>query len=105
MIPHELALVKRLEKEPFALIGVNTDYALPQTRESMDRFGIKWRNIWEGQVKPGRGALSQQWRIRGYPTVYLIDGRGVIRQVTNGPDFEGTIDSLLAELRGGAANR
>lgn len=105
MIPREVALVKRLEKEPFALIGVNTDYALPQLKESMSKAGITWRNVWEGHVKAGLGPLSRAWNVRGYPTVYVIDAQGVIRSVDHGENFERVVDEQLAALKRASANR
>jgi hypothetical protein len=105
MIPREVALVKRLENEPFALIGINTDYALPQMKESMSRSGVTWRNVWEGQVKPGRGALSKAWNVRGYPTVYVIDAQGVIRYIDHGESLERIVDEQLAALKRASTNR
>jgi hypothetical protein len=105
MIPREVALVKRLENEPFALIGINTDSALPQLKESMSRSGITWRNVWEGPVAAGRGALSRAWNVRGYPTVYVIDAGGVIRSVDHGEDLERIVDAQLAALKRTSANR
>lgn len=105
MLPREVALVKRLENEPFALIGINTDRALPQLKESMSRTGVTWRNVWEGPVKAGGGALSRAWGVRAYPTVFVIDAQGIIRSVDHGESLERIVGEQLAALKRASANR
>jgi hypothetical protein len=104
MLPHEKALVKRLEKEPFALIGIDTDPELEPFRALLEKQGITWRNVWEGPVRPGDGPLSSAWNVRQYPTVYVIDARGIIRAQDPG-DLDAAVDPLVAEAKAGAANR
>jgi len=105
MLPHEKTFVKRLEKEPFALIGINTDQNLTVLKMQLKQSEITWRNVWEGAVPAGRGALSSAWNVRGYPTLYVIDAQGIIRSVNHGAGMEQTVDALLAELKKAAANR
>jgi hypothetical protein len=38
--------------------------------------GITWRSFWNGGPSQG---VPVQWGIRGWPTLYVIDGNGVIR--------------------------
>jgi hypothetical protein len=105
MLPHEKAFVKRLEKEPFAMIGINTDQNLEVLKTQLKKSEITWRNVWEGQVPAGRGALSTAWNVRGYPTIYVIDAQGIIRSVNHGSGLEQTVDALLADLKKASANR
>jgi hypothetical protein len=104
MLPHEKALVKRLEKEPFALIGIDTDGDLDTFRQQLEKNGITWRNVWEGANPPGTGKLSRAWNVNAYPTVYVIDARGVIR-AKDPSDLDRAVDPLVAEAKAGAANR
>jgi hypothetical protein len=103
MLPHEKALVKRLEKEPFALIGIDTDSNLDLFKQQREKQGVTWRNVWDGPA--GRGPLSRAWNVRGYPTFYILDSKGIVRSVNHGEDLDHTIDVLLDELKRGAANR
>ena len=98
MLPAEKALVKRLEKEPFALIGINTDNDLDKLKGLLEKQGITWRNAWEGAVPPGQGALSRAWEVNAYPTMYLLDVRGIIR--ARDPDeLDQAVDALVAEAK------
>jgi len=95
MLPHEKTLVERLKNKPFALIGINTDP--PETfKERAPKENVSWRNILEGQ---GGGALVHAWGVHSFPTIYVLDGKGVIR-FTNVREeaMDQAVDSLLEEL-------
>ena len=45
------------------------------------------------------GRISDKWQIEGFPTVYLLDHKGVIRyKGLRGEQLDKAIDRLLAEL-------
>jgi hypothetical protein len=106
MLSREKALVQRLEKEPFALIGIDTDQDLEVFNAQRQKSGVTWRNVWEGPVRPGLGPLCRAWRVVKFPTVYVLDHRGVVRFVDlRGDDLDRSVDALLAELKAARANR
>lgn len=97
MLPHEKALVERFEKEPFAFVGINTDK--PSTfREQAQKAGITWRNSLQGSTS---GELCLAWGVRRFPTVFVLDGKGVIRytDVYYGA-LDQAVEKLIAEQRG-----
>lgn len=98
MYPYERALVERLRGRPFALLSVNTDETLATLRKSVDAGEITWRCWWDGS--PG-GPIASRWNVRAWPTIYVLDARGVIR-AKDAPDesLDGLIDGLLAEDAG-----
>ena len=104
MLPHEKALVKRLEKEPFALIGIDTDHDLEAFKKQLEKQGITWRNVWEGPVRAGQGPLAQAWKVNAFPTIYVLDARGVIR-AKDPRDLDRVVDTLVAEAKSAGANR
>jgi hypothetical protein len=98
MYPHERSLVKRLEAKPFALIGVNSDVDKQQLKKRMEKEQITWRSFWNGP-KGTDGPISRAWNVRGWPTIYVLDGRGVIRyKGVRGKLMDEAVDSLLTEL-------
>jgi len=103
MLPAEKALVKRLEKEPFALIGINTDDDLDKVKGLLEKQGITWRNTWEGPVPAGQGPLSRAWEVNQYPTMYVLDARGIVR-ARDPEELDKVIDTLVAQAKS-AANR
>jgi len=99
MYPHERSLVKRLEDQPFALIGVNSDRNLKQLKRRMQEENISWRSFWNGSAGT-RGPISSDWGVRGWPTIYILDHCGIIRFMNKrGPAMDKAVDQLLAEMR------
>jgi thiol-disulfide isomerase/thioredoxin len=77
-LPHERALVKRMEGRPFVLLGVNTDDAPAAAAEVERQQGIaarSWRD--GGEVYGGR--IAHRWNVKALPTTYILDHRGIIR--------------------------
>lgn len=101
MFPHERALVRRLAGAPFVLIGVNSDKDKDSIRKQNQKHEISWRSFWDGP-EGWRGPISKEWRIRGWPTLYLIDHEGVIRRkwlASPSPQaLNDAVDELVAKV-------
>ena len=96
MIPHERSLVKELENEPFALLGVNSDSDRKKLKQTLAEEQITWRSWFDGSTT---GPIATQWNISGWPTTYLLDARGVIRaKGLRDAKAEQAIKELLAEM-------
>jgi peroxiredoxin len=96
MYPHERSLVKRLEGKPFALLGINSD-PKDRLREAMKKENITWRSWWDGGDT--RGPIAKAWNVRGWPTTYVIDHKGVIRyKHVREKDMDNAVDALLKEI-------
>jgi len=99
MYPHERSLVKRLENRPFALVGVNSDRDRDELKKVLATENISWRSFWNGGSTDG--PISNAWRVRGWPTIYVLDGNGIIRaRDVRGEAMDHAVDALLAELEG-----
>jgi hypothetical protein len=97
MFPHERSLVKRLESKPFALIGVNSDKDKDDIKKKNIEAQITWRSFWNGEKGTG-GPISKTWEVQGWPTLYLIDHKGVIRRKFLGNPGDADLDRLIDEL-------
>jgi thiol-disulfide isomerase/thioredoxin len=97
MYPHERSLVQRLADKPFVLLGVNSDRDRDALRKTIIKEKITWRAFWDG----GRdGPIAQKWNISGWPTIYVLDGKGVIRyRDVRGEKLDKVVDNLLAEMQ------
>lgn len=95
MYPHERSLVERLKDKPFALIGVNSDTDKAKVKKRMDQEKITWRSFWNGPDGTD-GPISTAWNVRGWPTVYVIDAKGVIRaKNVRWEKLDDAVDELL----------
>ena len=68
--------MKRLEKKPFALLGINSDTE-QRYRAALKEGGITWPSWFDGG-SPG-GPIATKWSVEAWPTIYVLDARGVIR--------------------------
>ena len=96
MFPYERSLVEKWQDEPFALIGVNTDH--PERLSKYVKNGtITWRNFRDGKAG---GPISSKWDIVGWPTIYVLDHKGIIRHVGQlKEDLDKTLTKLIREVK------
>ena len=97
MYPHERSLVERLKNEPFALIGVNSDKDREELKKVMKEENITWRSFRNGGSTSG--PISTRWNVSGWPTIYVIDAKGVIRRKgPRGEAMDRAVNALLIEM-------
>jgi RNA polymerase sigma factor (sigma-70 family) len=103
-IPEEKALVKRLEGRPFVLLGVNGDADRDKLQAFLAKEPLPWRS-WRDAADDrgdGHGPIATAWNVSAWPTVYVIDPRGVIRhRDPHGRELGDAVDALLREAGAG----
>jgi len=97
MFPHERSLVKRLADKPFALVGVNSDEDLDELKKVLQEEKITWRSFWNGKEGTG-GPIAKEWNVRGWPTLYIIDHKGIIRHKYEGSPGDDKLDAAIDKL-------
>ena len=95
MYPHERSLVSRLAGKPFVLLGVNSDGNREELKEVLKREQITWRSFWNNGMA---GPIPSQYGVYGWPTLFLIDAKGVIRNKWEGPPSKSTLDRAIDAL-------
>src|SRR5947207_13245130 len=76
MLPHEKTMVARLKNKPFALIGINSDGGRESLQKIIKNEGLTWRHAVDGGTS---GPIATAWNVHGWPTIYVLDQKGVIR--------------------------
>jgi len=98
MYDQERSLVKKLADRPFVMIGVNSDINLQDTKRVMEKEKITWRSFWNGGP---RGPISTKWNVRSWPTIFVLDAKGVIRyKNVLGEKMNEAVEVLLKEQEG-----
>ena len=100
----ERSLVKRMQGKPFALLGVNGDEDRDKLKEWMKKEDITWRSWWDGGGNANTpGPISRQFNVHGWPTLYLLDHRGVIRHKFLGSTqrLDAAINALVEAVENG----
>lgn len=92
MYPDNRQLIEELSGEPFVFVGVQGDESIDTVHESLESKTITWRVWWDGEDK----RISTQWNIRGWPSTFVLDQRGVIRfRDLRGKELANAVRSLL----------
>lgn len=95
MYPHERSLVTKYAGKPFVIVGVNSDRDRDELKKVLQKERITWRSFWDGRMN---GPIARQWNVAGWPTVYVLDHRGVIRgKRLQGVELERLVDELVEE--------
>ena len=95
MYPHERSLVARLKDQPFALVGVNSDKDMEKLKARMAEEKITWPSFRDDSTS---GPIATKWNISGWPTIYVIDQKGIIRvKNVREKQLDEWVDRLLAE--------
>src|SRR5262249_40324410 len=56
---------------------------------------LPWRSWRDGRAE-GQGPIARAWNVSRWPTVYVLDARGVIRyRDVTGQDLDDAVDALL----------
>jgi thiol-disulfide isomerase/thioredoxin len=96
-VPNERAMAERHKGKPFALLGIDCDADKDAALKVMKDQGITWPNWNDGA--PGEGPIVERYHVRGFPTTFVIDARGLIRHINlRGPGLEKAVDELIKEL-------
>ncbi len=102
MVPHERELVRRMEGKPFALVGVDcdeTDEREKARKAALDEQ-MNWPSFWDGG---NYGPIQTKYNIDHYPTLYVLDAKGIIRYIdVRDNDLDRAVDSLLLEMGTGS---
>ena len=96
MIPHEREMVEKFKDKPFALISVSADAKVDTLKDFLKEEKMPWTHWWNGQT----GGIVEEWNIQHFPTIYVIDAKGVIRyKEIRGKELEEAVDKLIAEAK------
>jgi len=94
---HNKSLVARHKDKPFVLLGVSVDDKLFDLKDMEANRKLTWKSWWDGAGQP----ISKEYGVRAYPTIFLIDTKGVVRYWFEGSPsnqvLDGAIDKLLSE--------
>ncbi len=95
MYPHERSLVETYANRPFSIVGVNSDSK--ETLVKVEGDGtILWRSFWDGGDTGG--PIASSWNVYSWPTLYVLDHKGVIRfKGVRGEELDAALKLLVAE--------
>src|SRR5262249_32884860 len=96
MYPHERSLVKKMEDKPFALLGINSDPSKDELKKVLEKEQMTWRSWFDGGST--QGPIATAWNVSGWPTLYVVDHKGVIRHKWLGSPGDEVLDKAIEKL-------
>ena len=89
-VPDERELAQKFKGRPFTLLGVNCNEPVAAAKKAIESEKMTWPQ-WHDGEEPG-GPIVSKYHVRAYPTIFVIDGKGVIR---NKNAFGEPLDKLV----------
>jgi hypothetical protein len=83
-----------MKGKPFALLGIDSDDEPQSLRKLIDQGQVTWRFWCDGSSS--EGPISNRWNITGWPTIYVLDAKGVIRY--KNPNSKAELDEVVETL-------
>ena len=92
-MPRLNELAREYQDKPVAVIGMNIDRDTVDARFVVQKLGLSYTNVLGSEE-------YKKYRVHGFPTLILIDGHGVIRDIDVGysPDLGVKIRSAVERL-------
>jgi peroxiredoxin len=102
--PYQRLLLEVMADDPVVILGVNSDddreFAKAAKKEERLDYQMWWAG-WDAEGEdPRRSRIPAEWNVVGWPTIYILDDKGVIRY--KDARHEKTITAvkeLLSEIR------
>lgn len=95
LAPQEQRLIRTYQDRPFVLLGVCTDEAREQARETAAEHKMNWPCWFDGP----NGPISRNWNVLKWPTICVLDRRGRIaaRYYSGGQELDDKVAALMEE--------
>jgi thiol-disulfide isomerase/thioredoxin len=80
--PYERLMQDLYRNWPFSILSVETGSSPAAMKQRKAEESLRYRSWWDARPESGgRGPIATAWNVAGYPAIYVLDGRGVIRFV------------------------
>jgi hypothetical protein len=90
------AFLAKVEAAAPGVVKKVKDADLANLRAILEKNGIGWRQAAQGST---RGPLPRRWNVASWPTIYVLDAKGVIRfKNLREQELEDAAVKLIAEI-------
>jgi thiol-disulfide isomerase/thioredoxin len=97
LVPHEKELFARMKGKPFEMVAVNCGDSKDRAQGTRKEKDMGWRCWWDGGQKDG--PIQATYNVTHYPNIFVIDAKGVIRNIdVRHKALDEAVDKLIEEL-------
>lgn len=80
--PFTRQLLEKFGTAPVVVLGIDSSTSLDAAKRAKHDNGLAYRSWWDGEgARYNQGPIATTWNVVGWPTVYVIDPKGIIRFV------------------------
>jgi thioredoxin-related protein len=87
-------MVKNLKDKPFVLVSVSADDKKETLTAFLEKEAMPWVHWWDNGPN---SAVLKKYRVRAFPSLFLIDHNGVIKQKWVGSPGNEKLDKAVNE--------
>jgi thiol-disulfide isomerase/thioredoxin len=94
-LPNVKATYDKLHDKGFEIVGISFDRDVEKLKQVVAREKMAWPQYFEGQGEGNK--YGEEFGISGIPTMWLVDKKGVLRELNARDKLEEKVEKLLAE--------
>ncbi|MGD9720847.1 MAG: TlpA family protein disulfide reductase [Pirellulales bacterium] len=96
-MPQIKQLVDDFPRDKFVVLGMNNDNNLDDARLVIEKMGLNYETLKNGDHQNG---IHQKYGVQGWPTLVMLDGQGVVRQIHIGysPNLRAELSAQIRKL-------
>jgi thiol-disulfide isomerase/thioredoxin len=94
-IPNVTKAYDRLHSKGFEIVGISFDSDKQKLKEFVEEKDMSWPQYFDGAGWANK--FGKQFGINGIPTMWLVDKKGVLREMNARDRLEKKVEELLAE--------
>lgn len=94
-VPELVALHRRLQPQGFEIVGISADEEQGELKSFVKRAGMTWPQYFDPAGRESR--MLEELGIVQYPTMWLVDRKGILRDLDAHPGMAKKVEDLLAE--------
>ncbi|MXV77348.1 redoxin domain-containing protein [Candidatus Poribacteria bacterium] len=92
-LPNVQKTYQKYKDKKFQIIGISLDRSITALDTFLKKNELPWVHYWDDE-----GKISNQYRVTAIPSMFLIDGKGVIHTTNlRGAKLEKAVDALVKE--------
>jgi thiol-disulfide isomerase/thioredoxin len=106
--PYERLMLEVHKADPFAIVSVNSDDKVETAKQAKVDHKLDFRSWWDGYVPNAntKGPIASAWNVTGWPAIYVLDAKGVIRFAhLRQEDILKAVNQLIEEQRAAAPKK
>ena len=94
-LPKVKATYDKLHDKGFEIVGISFDRDVEKLKQVVAREKMAWPQYFEGQGEGNK--YGEEFGISGIPTMWLVDKKGVLRELNARDKLDEKVEKLLAE--------